>query len=261
MPFFSIILPTYNSSATVKIAVDSILQQTFTDFEILVIDGLSTDNTIQLVNSYSDTRIKIISEKDNGIYDAMNKGIQLSKGEWLYFLGSDDYLYTDIVLENVYCEIKKTVVEIIYGDVNSTKFNGLYGGVFDEQRILEQNICHQAIFFRKTVFQKIGEYNLQYKAHADWDHNMRWLLSENIKQLYVNIIVAEYADGGFSSTNGDFKFANEKVWRYLFYGRKTFPLKKRVRLLNNEVKRKFRPNNIILFYKLLFYYPIIFFGV
>ncbi|MDR2410857.1 MAG: glycosyltransferase, partial [Bacteroidales bacterium] len=87
MPVLSIIIPTYNSSKTINRCLDSILCQSYSNYEILVMDGLSSDNTLELVKAYNDRRIQIYSGKDNGIYDAMNKGIALAKGEWLYFSG------------------------------------------------------------------------------------------------------------------------------------------------------------------------------
>src|SRR2546422_844446 len=105
MPIFSIILPTFNSAAQIATALESILNQTFNDFEILVLDGCSGDNTIEIAKSYKDTRIRIWSEKDEGIYDAMNKGIEKATGKWLYFLGSDDELYNNAILEKVFHKV------------------------------------------------------------------------------------------------------------------------------------------------------------
>ena len=100
---FSIIIPTFNSEKTLDIALSSIVVQSYQNFEVLIIDGLSTDSTIDIAKKHQKVfpNIKIKSEKDNGIYDAMNKGIALAKGEWLYFMGSDDSLYNDDVLNQI----------------------------------------------------------------------------------------------------------------------------------------------------------------
>src|SRR4249920_3431468 len=100
-PFFSIIIPTYNSESSLNKTLDSILSQTFTDFEIILTDGVSKDDTIAIAESYNDSRLKIHSEPDKGVYDAMNKGMSLATGKWLYFIGSDDYLYNDEVLQTI----------------------------------------------------------------------------------------------------------------------------------------------------------------
>lgn len=98
----SIIIPTYNSASVLPRALDSIICQTFTNWEVLIMDGISTDDTLKMAQSYNDSRIRIYSEPDNGIYDAMNKGINKANGEWLYFLGSDDCLFSKDVLSNIF---------------------------------------------------------------------------------------------------------------------------------------------------------------
>ena len=115
----------------------------------------------------------------------MNKGVKAAKGEWLYFLGCDDKLYTGDVFKKV-VEVfeQENFPDVIYGNVFSTRFNGIYDGEFTIEKIFHQNICHQAIFFRKTVFNKIGNFNVKYKANADWDFNLRWFLSKKIKKQY-----------------------------------------------------------------------------
>src|SRR5246127_4505724 len=100
-PSFSVIIPTYNSAKTISQSIQSVLRQSFTGYEVLIIDGASTDDTLAITSAFNSERIKTISEKDRGVYDAMNKGIKLAKGQWLYFLGSDDALYDDSVLEKI----------------------------------------------------------------------------------------------------------------------------------------------------------------
>src|SRR6202000_229790 len=96
----------------------SVLRQSFTGYEVLIIDGASTDDTLAITSAFNSERIKTISEKDGGVYDAMNKGIKLAKGEWLYFLGSDDTLYSDIILMKISREINNNPTsKIIFGDV------------------------------------------------------------------------------------------------------------------------------------------------
>jgi glycosyltransferase involved in cell wall biosynthesis len=204
MPFFSIIIPTYNSDATLSNSLDSIICQKFNDFEILIMDGLSTDNTLKTVEEYNDSRIRIYSEKDKGIYDAMNKGILQARGEWLYFMGSDDELYDENVLFDIAAFIKSyDKLEFIYGNVVLKKHGTIYDGKFDRIKLYFTNICHQAVLYKKTMFQTIGLYNLYYVALADWDLNMRCFLHPNITIQYVDRIIANYNDlTGFSRTYG-----------------------------------------------------------
>ncbi len=211
-PLFSIIIPAYNSGTTLSVALDSIANQTFENWEVLIIDGFSTDHTIGIAEKYQKrfSNIKIFSEKDKGIYDAMNKGIDLARGDWLYFMGSDDFLYENTTLEQFlnHKEIKNN--DVVYGNVYSTRFNGVYDGEFIYSKLITKNICHQSIFFRKSVFKKIGNFNLKYESHADWHHNIRWFFSSKVLKLYVNQIITNYADGGFSSLKNDEVFGRDK---------------------------------------------------
>jgi glycosyltransferase involved in cell wall biosynthesis len=261
MPLFSIIIPTLNSSNTLSEALESITHQLFTDFEILIIDGISTDNTIEIANSFCDHRIRVFSERDNGIYDAMNKGIRLAKGDWLYFLGSDDRLFNSMILLRIYETISENKFDVLYGDVNSLRFNGRYCGEVNDQRILSQNLCHQSIFFKKSVFKNIGFFNLKYKSHADWDHNMRWLLSKNISKAYINLVIAEYADGGYSSLNYDLRFEKDMILNYLVYGKKQFSITIRIKLLKQELRRSHIKRDTSQFLKIVVHIPRIILGI
>lgn len=210
-PYFSIIIPTFNSENTLNASLLSILNQKFIDFEVLIIDNLSTDRAVSLAQGFNDNRIKIYSEKDFGIYDGMNKAIHLAKGNWLYFMGSDDRLYDREVLENISNVIKiNQELSAIYGNIVSSRFGGLYAGEFDSTKLYNQNICHQAVFLKKEVFKLTGPFNLKYKMLADYDNNIKWFFNTRVKKRYVNLVVADYGDGGFSSKNVDTVFLNDK---------------------------------------------------
>lgn len=215
-PLVSVIIPTYNSALTLSECLNSILNQKLRNIEVLVIDGASSDGTVDLLNEFSQTddRVKWVSQMDKGIYDAMNKGVLLAKGEWIYFLGSDDTLVDCDVLECLSKHFTKEI-DVIYGNVISTRFNGRYDGEFSISKIYSQNICHQSIFFKKVIFKEIGLFNLKYPAHADWDHNIKWLINKKIRSKYLPIDIANYADGGFSSIHGDSIFAKDKKFNFL----------------------------------------------
>ena len=219
-PLISIIIPTYNSEKTLSRTLNSIQKQTFKNLEVLIMDGLSTDNTLTIAKEYSNKirSLLLYSEKDNGIYDAMNKGITKSKGDWLYFLGSDDTLFENTTLEKIAAKIPLNNVDLIYGNVYSTRFNGVYDGEFNCSKLALKNICHQSIFFNKIIFKKIGKFNLKYKSHADWDHNIRCFYSSKIKNKFVDITIANYADGGFSSLNFDKTFDKIRPYKCLYLG-------------------------------------------
>ena len=207
-PFFSIIIPTFNSEKTLQEALNSVFSQRFTDFEIIIIDGMSGDNTITLIeeNCRKDSRIRFVSEKDNGIYDAMNKGIDMTRGQWLYFLGSDDWISGDNVLQAVSDRLQDCKCDFFYGEVI---MNGVkYDGPFTLEKLLIKNISHQAIFHRKQIFQKIGKYNTRYKLHADWEFNIRYFLEFYEDVQYNDIVIANFGKGGVSAAH-DVPFLRE----------------------------------------------------
>lgn len=202
-PVFSIIIPTYNAEKTLQKAIDSILAQVFTDFEIIIVDGKSSDASIQIIEEVSAKypAIRFISEKDKGIYDAMNKGISMAKGEWLYFLGSDDRLFDNNVLNNIYQSVKCQNVELTYGNIYKEETGKLYDGAFDFAKLLKRNISHQAMFFNRRVFVEKGVFNIGYKSHADWDFNIRCFSDKSFRSVFVEITVASFAYGGASAVN------------------------------------------------------------
>ena len=221
LPKISVVTPTYNASATIQTCLESVTHQSYRPVEHIIVDGASQDGTMELVRSFArrHKHVRCRSEKDEGIYDAMNQGIKMAAGEWIYILGSDDTFYQDDVLSQVFTNELLLDADVIYGDVLSERFGGKYDGEFSGEKIVKKNICHQAIFFRRSVFEKVGMFDLQFKGHADWDHNLRWLLNPAIRRTYVPITIANYADGGFSSVNPDHTFGGMKKILALRYDR------------------------------------------
>lgn len=211
MVSFSIIIPTFNSEKQLSCVINSVLEQSFPDFEILIIDGSSTDGTIRIIKDYSekDKRVRFVSEKDNGIYDAMNKAISRANGKYLLFLGSDDALYNSEVLDSSYQYIQQKEVDVTYGDVQIignvswARDGSVYAGEFTRERLFQQNICHQAIFYKRAAFEKIGLFNIRYRICADWDLNHRCFAQ--LTTRYVPIIISKFFTGGESTrSNHDF---------------------------------------------------------
>jgi len=200
-PLFSIIIPTFNSVKTLQRALNSIFEQEFKKFEIIIVDGCSSDNTITLIeeNCSNDARIKYVSEIDKGIYDAMNKGIDMATGKWLYFLGSDDKFYDKNVLLKVADKLKDCQCDFLYGQVIMK--TAAYDGPFTLEKLITKNISHQSIFYMKQVFDKLGKYNIRYKLHADWEFNIRYFLHGDKMAKYADIIIANFSAGGVSSAH------------------------------------------------------------
>ncbi len=215
---FSIIIPTYNSSDTLSRTMESIVGQTYNDLEVIIMDGVSNDNTLAVAKKYSEkiANLLIISEKDNGIYDAMNKAIDVATGEWVLFLGSDDTLYDKNTLAKVSNYIETTQAPVLYGsakilgDTGWAKDGEIYAGEFNLPKLLNQNICHQAIFYnREFIKDKVGYFSLDYKKSSDWDFNLRCWAIKPFE--YMDLIVANFKAGGFSTHSTDHKIVDDFV--------------------------------------------------
>ncbi len=204
-PKVSIITPAYNSAKDIEACIVSVAQQTYANKEHLIIDNQSGDGTLEIVKKYAllYPHIQCITERDGGIYDAMNKGIERTSGEWLYFLGSDDVLYDKDVLADLMSSEEALYSDIIYGNVEWGPNGALYDGEFTFVKLIKKNICHQAIFFRRNVFDRLGKFDLQYKVLADWAFNLLWIGRDDIHRSYRNRVIATYGLGGYSSTNHD----------------------------------------------------------
>ena len=208
---FSIITPTYNVQKKIVYSLNSIINQDTALLEYIIIDGKSNDNTIQVLKEFKKKYkidLKYISENDEGIYDAMNKGINMAEGEYLYFLGAGDTLK-----EGILGKIKDKVnfiPEIVYGDVLLTLTGNIVGGEFDQLRICMNNMPHQAIFYHRTVFEMLGLYSIENKILADYEFNIRCFGCNEIKKRYVDIVIANYEGGGVSSTIDNVEFCKSK---------------------------------------------------
>ena len=244
---FSIIIPVYNSAAVIQRCLDSVVNQTCQDFEVLVMDGKSVDNTIELVLAYGSDRIRLFSEPDRGVYDAMNKGIDKSQGEWLYFLGSDDYLLDEQVLEKV-SEYLDDLYHIVYGEVES-QLPDIYRGEWCLEK-MKRNRCHQAIFYNKKFFADGLRYDLRYKILADYDINLRWfLMTHKYKHKYMPVVVAHFSTTGLSSRNRDEVFNADKYGIMLKYGRHSLSPKYKKRLWRLRLDESGKSGGIKVKYK------------
>ncbi|WP_250632752.1 glycosyltransferase family 2 protein [Rhodoflexus caldus] len=200
-PKISIVTPTFNAAATIAACIESVASQTYANKEHWIIDGLSTDNTMDIVQQYAAVypHIRYISEKDQGIYDAMNKGIQLSEGEWLYFLGADDTFYSENVLQDIfYCKKINKNTGILYGNVfigNSYFTN--YSKQYNHSTILFENLLHQSYFTARSLFDKLGLFNIKYRLSSEIEFNIRAMAS-NTNFEFVDVIICKFAYGGQS---------------------------------------------------------------
>jgi len=209
-PILTIIIPTFRAEKTLKASLDSVLPQDLPGWELLIMDGGSDDGTLGLAQAYAgrDPRIRLFSGPDKGVYDAMNKGIREARGEWLYFLGSDDRLQDEKVLSAILSLPDRDEYDLLYGNVVGDSYNGIYDGEFGYEKLLSRNVSHQAIFYRKEVFRRLGDYDLRYKAYADWEFNIRCFSDARVRIRYVDRVIARFGPGGISSRH-DVPFLRE----------------------------------------------------
>ena len=211
----TIVMPVYNAEQYIEKALLNIAAQTFRNYELLVLDALSEDSTKAIieVKQRTDPRITLVSESDNGIYEAMNKGIEKAKGEWIYFMGSDDDFFNADVLQNFSGSLNNEN-DIVYGDVLWVPDNIMESGECTPRFLLNRNINHQRIFYRKTLFKQWSNYNLQYKIASDHELNIRFFCNNSIRKQYIPLTVARYHSGGYSANKLDEVFWEN--WKPIF---------------------------------------------
>jgi len=260
MPFFSILIPTYNSSADLQNAINSIRSQTFTDYEVVFVDGESKDNTIALIDLFKTTNnVKYISEPDKGIYDAMNKGIRLVTGKWICFLGSDDRFYSNNVLENIHREIQKEPVDLIYGNVmgETSKKHYVYDTI---NMVLSQGIHHQSIFYKKSVFDTVGQYDTFFKVASDYHLTLKAFCTPKLKTRYIDLDIVNYGENGLSSITFDYTFFSYH-YRLLAQRKALLKVDEPEKCLDKSIYCCFqlaqRKTNVLFAWENLLYYVIV----
>lgn len=212
-PLVSVVIVVYNAGSTIGQAMESVLHQTYRNVELLVIDGGSKDNTLEVIAAYQSRIGYFISEEDKGIYDAMNKGIAAAKGDWILFLGADDAFYTDTVLEKIFENADLGKADLLYGDVEFSSNKRRYGAEKNYNRLIEQNICHQAIFYSRKLFQSWGNYNTRYSILADYEMNLRLFRLQELEMRYIPIVITLFNDKGASNVSID-RYFHEDMLRY-----------------------------------------------
>ncbi len=202
-PLVSVITPCYNSAKTIEKTLDSMANQTYQKFEYIIIDGASTDDTIRIIRKYSNMfgdKLRIISEPDKGIYDAMNKGILAANGKLIGIVNSDDYYERDAieVMVSAYDEGKN---QILYGFQRFLN-NGreISVSVFNHNNLDKQMITHPTCFVAKSVYDTIGLFDTKYRSSADYEFMLRAYHSNRIEFKEIYHIISNFEMGGMSST-------------------------------------------------------------
>lgn len=206
-PFFSIVTVVYNAGATFEQTIVSVARQSFSDYEYIVVDGGSGDNTLDIANKHKGTITQLISEPDKGIYDAMNKGLRCATGQWLFFLGADDVFYEDDTLQKISSHLKDKR-SIYYGNAYFKSRKKLYDGKFSKFKLALRNICHQSVFYPADILSN-HLFNLKYKFLSDYALNLK--LYKAYQFRYFNLCVSMFNDSASSANSIDDAFENDKL--------------------------------------------------
>lgn len=201
MASLSIITVCFNEADRIERTLASVADQTFRDFEWIVIDGGSSDGTVERLQHYRDCFAEFISEKDAGIYNAMNKGIALAQGEYLFFLNGGDYLSDNETLSRIFSG--RLDADFVYGDITVIGDNRSERLVMppeiSAESLYRKTIPHQSTFTKRSLFERAGSYDERYAIVADYEFILRSLLRYNATFQYVPVAFSCYADDGVSS--------------------------------------------------------------
>jgi len=203
----SIITVCFNSDRTIEDTIKSIQSQTYSDIEYIVVDGLSKDRTNEVVSKYGDIVSVHVSEKDSGLYDAMNKGIKLATGDIIGVLNSDDVLADDSVIEKIVAGFDDESIDATYSDLiyvsqhDLNKLTRLYSSKVFSKRMMKFGIMlpHPTFYVRKKCYETLGLYKVDYRVAADFELLARFM-SQGIKSRRLPFISVKMREGGISSS-------------------------------------------------------------
>lgn len=206
MSKLSIITINYNNGNGLEKTIQSIVSQAEIDYEFIIIDGGSTDNSVDVIKQYAD-KIKFwASEKDKGIYDAQNKGISKASGDYLLFLNSGDSFFDNNVVAKFYDFLKGSPKKLIYGNSNIINSDGSSSILCPPEKLdlnfwYANTLNHQAVFTHSSLYKKYGNFNTQYKFVSDFEHLFRIYLKEPSEFVYMNQVVCNFDNTGLTSKN------------------------------------------------------------
>lgn len=204
----SIITINYNNKAGLQKTIDSVFSQTSKDYEFILIDGDSNDGSKELLQQHQDKFTYWVSERDKGIYHAMNKGIRAAKGDYLLFLNSGDYLAEDTMLEKIEAQIDGRY-DIYYGDIIFDEINNRRKIVFPEiltfDFFFRDNLSHQSSFIKRELFDQIFYYNEDFKIVSDWEFLIYAICKHNASYKHMDLLTTIYDGSGYSSNPNNYR--------------------------------------------------------
>lgn len=236
----SVITPCFNSEKTIKRTIESVLNQTYHNYEYIIIDGASSDGTLNIIEQYREKfgdKLKVVSEKDKGIYDAFNKGIALAQGELVGIVSSNDF-YEQDALENIAKEYDNEGYSILYG-FQRTLIDSKESSVviYNHEFIEQKMITHPTCFVTKKLYSDLGAYSLEYKSSSDYDFMLR--VSQNKEVVFKPIykIISNFELGGISSTIVGERETLEILKKYNIISNKRYYFKKIVLSLVKIIRK------------------------
>ncbi len=208
-PKVSIITVCYNSAKTIEDTIQSVVNQTYDNIEYIVIDGVSTDNTLDIINKYKVQITTIVCEKDNGIYDAINKGIGLATGDIIANLNSDDFYIDSNVIADVVATFEKEKTDTLYADlyyvdaVDTNKIVRYWKSKAYKDGLFLKGWMppHPTFFVKKEVYQKHGLFDLQFKSAADYEIMLRFIHRFKTSIAYLPRVIVKMRVGGVSNAS------------------------------------------------------------
>ncbi|NOZ47934.1 MAG: glycosyltransferase [Chlorobi bacterium] len=204
---FSLITAVYNNEQFIENCIKSVLEQTFTNYEYIIIDGKSTDNSISIIQKYNSKITRIISEPDSGMYDALNKGVKLAAGDIIGFIHSDDFYTDNMVLEKVNEAFETKNIDAVYGDLQYVSKTNTDNVIRNWQSknfqpgMLQKGWMppHPTLFVRKKFHEQLKGFNLKYNIAADYDWMLRFFSLPDIHTYYLNKTLIKMRWGGKSN--------------------------------------------------------------
>lgn len=213
-PLITIIVAVLNGRETIRQCIETVNNQTYLYKELIIIDGGSTDGTVEILKDNKDKITYWESMLDRGIYHAFNKAIKHARGQWLYFLGGDDRFSDENVLQRIFSRpIKGKLIYgnvLIEGDGPIKRTNMVYDGNFTKYKLCLRNICQQAIFYHKSLFNTLGTFDLKYPVLADYAFNMKAFAAKGTEPHFVDTLIAVFWNEGLSGHHTDIAFENDR---------------------------------------------------
>ena len=216
----SIITSCYNRVSTIRGAIESVLSQDYPDIEYIIVDGASTDGSVEVIRDAiegHEDKVKFISEPDHGMYEAINKGIRMATGDYIGLVHSDDFLYSSHTISDIAKRLKETRADFLYGDglfVNAENTDKVVrkwiGGTYRLWKVRHGWLpLHPTCYIRREVMEKLGGYDESYMIAADTDLLVRYLLDNHVKTDYLKKYIVRMRMGGMSTDNS----RRAKMWK------------------------------------------------